>query len=90
MTLVWVQRCIRIVLGGLFVYASWDKIQNPFGFADVVAQYHLLPDALITPFSFVLPWLELITGVCLILGVFVLPASLLVAVMCFMFIVALS
>ena len=32
----------RILLGAVFVYASWDKILDPTTFADIIANYQIV------------------------------------------------
>lgn len=68
---------IRLILGGVFVYASVDKIIHPAAFAEAVYNYQILPDALINLTAIVLPWLELILGAFLILGLWLPGAALL-------------
>jgi uncharacterized membrane protein YphA (DoxX/SURF4 family) len=68
----------RLILGGIFVYASIDKIFHPAAFADAVYNYQILPDSLINLTAIFLPWLELILGGCLIAGVW-LPGVALIA-----------
>jgi len=60
---------VRIILGGVFIYASFDKILNPAAFAEVVYNFQILPGQLINLTAIILPWLELLLGVFLILGV---------------------
>ncbi len=60
----------RLILGGVFVYAAWDKIVHPDQFAQIVLNYKLLPDMAINLLAIFLPWLEMIAGVALILGIF--------------------
>jgi len=67
----------RLFLGGIFVYASFDKILHPFEFAEVVYNYQILPDWLVNLVSILLPWLELLVGLSLILGVW-LPGAVLI------------
>jgi len=64
----------RIVLGIVFVYASYDKILHPAAFAKVIYNYQILPDELVNLSAIFLPWLELIIGSLLIIGVW-LPGS---------------
>lgn len=68
----------RIILGGIFVYASIDKILHPAAFAEAVYNYQILPDSLVNLTAVFLPWLELILGGCLIAGVW-LPGAALIA-----------
>ena len=62
---------IRIVLGSVFLWASFDKIIDPAKFARSIANYHVLPFGIENTVAIVLPWLELFIGSGLILGVMV-------------------
>ena len=68
----------RLVLGGVFIYASLDKIIHPGAFAETVYNYQILPDTLITLTAMILPWLELILGIFLVLGLWLPGAVLLI------------
>jgi len=61
----------RLILGFIFIYFSWDKIIDPSLFAKLVTNYDIVPSNLINIGVLVLPWIELIIGICLILGVFI-------------------
>jgi uncharacterized membrane protein YphA (DoxX/SURF4 family) len=61
----------RLFLGIIFVLASVDKVLHPEAFAEAVYNYQILPDALINLTAIILPWLELILGFLLILGLWV-------------------
>jgi len=67
----------RVFLGGIFVYASHDKIIHPVPFAEIVYNYQILPPLLVNPASLFLPWLELLVGLSLILGIW-LPGAVLI------------
>jgi uncharacterized membrane protein YphA (DoxX/SURF4 family) len=58
----------RIVLGSVFVWASLDKILDPMGFAEVIANYQIAPPILGNPAALILPWIELVCGICMILN----------------------
>ena len=58
----------RFILGGVFVYASFDKILHPAAFAEAVYNYQILPDKLINLTAIVLPCLELVLGIFLIIN----------------------
>jgi uncharacterized membrane protein YphA (DoxX/SURF4 family) len=60
----------RLILGAVFIYASMDKIAHPAAFAKAVYNYQILPDVLINLTAIILPWLELILGLFLIIGLF--------------------
>ena len=58
----------KFILGGVFVYASFDKILHPSAFAEVVYNYNILPDGLINLTAIVLPCMELVLGIFLIIN----------------------
>jgi uncharacterized membrane protein YphA (DoxX/SURF4 family) len=60
----------RLILGVVFIYASMDKIAHPAAFAKDVFNYQILPEFLINVTALVLPWLELILGIFLLIGLF--------------------
>jgi uncharacterized membrane protein YphA (DoxX/SURF4 family) len=64
----------RIVLGGVFLYAGFDKVLHPAAFAEAVFNYQILPDFLVNLTAVILPWLELTLGVLLISGIWI-PGS---------------
>ena len=80
----------RIVLGGIFIYASLDKIAHPAEFAKAIGNYHILPFGLENLLSLTLPWLELLAGVALITGVMIDGAAIMVIIMNIIFIFAIS
>ncbi|NIP33115.1 DoxX family membrane protein [Candidatus Saccharibacteria bacterium] len=62
----------RLLIGLLFVFSGITKLMEPVQeFALQVEQYQLLPQILIMPFAYALPWVELIFGGLLILGIWV-------------------
>jgi cation diffusion facilitator family transporter len=65
---------LRVVLGGVFLYASYDKILNPQAFAQAVYNYQILPEAAVNLTALALPWLELLLGLCLVFA-FWLPGA---------------
>lgn len=62
--------CARLILGVVFIYASIDKIIHPADFAKAVYNYQILPGFLVSLAAIILPWLELVLGLFLIIGVF--------------------
>ncbi len=80
----------RICLGLMFIYASLDKIAHPEEFAKQIGYYKALPFGLENVLAIVLPWTELIVGICLIAGLLVDGATLLSIIMMLVFILAIS
>jgi len=74
----WAMLAFRVVLGLVFVVASWSKIWSPEAFAEAIHRYRILPDLLVGPVALALPWLELLLGIFLILGCW-LPGAVLLS-----------
>jgi uncharacterized membrane protein YphA (DoxX/SURF4 family) len=86
----WVELLCRLLVGGVFVYASIDKILYPVEFAKVVYNYQMLPVALSNLVAMSLPWLELFAGLALLMGVLRKESALILSGLLVLFIVALS
>jgi uncharacterized membrane protein YphA (DoxX/SURF4 family) len=85
---------VSIGLGALFIYASLDKIAHPLDFARIVYRYRLAgPSATLgvvpaNVFAVVLPWLEALTGVLLITGLWRREAAAISGALLVMFLLA--
>lgn len=75
----------RLVLGGIFIYASMDKIAFPKAFVEIVNNYGILPVSLAKLVAVSLPWLELILGIFLITGIFIRESSFLLSLLILIF-----
>jgi uncharacterized membrane protein YphA (DoxX/SURF4 family) len=80
----------RVVLGAIFVYSSFDKMANPEAFLKIIDNYRLLPVQLQNPMAIFLPWLELITGLLLIVGKWEKASLLIYNILMIIFVIALS
>jgi putative oxidoreductase len=58
----------RMLLGAIFIYAGLCKIFNPEQFAQAVMNYRIVPLVSVNLFAIVLPWLELVSGIFLLVG----------------------
>ena len=56
----------------------------------IIANYAILPDFLVTLPALVLPWLELVAGLCLAAGLWTRSSALLLSLLLLVFIVALG
>jgi uncharacterized membrane protein YphA (DoxX/SURF4 family) len=74
----WAYLTLRVFLGGIFIWASIDKIIDPQAFARVIENYQLLPVYLVNAAALFLPWLEAVCGFLLITGQFVRGSALIV------------
>lgn len=84
---------LRLALGGLFVFAAYNKIGNIQAFAFAIKGFKVL-DAethgqLIISAAYTIPWIEMIAGVMLILGLKARAAAAALGIMLLVFIAAL-
>lgn len=79
---------LRLLLGALFIYASYDKIAHPHQFAIAVRAYKIIPVEYSNLFALMLAWSEMIAGALIIAGVFTRQAASAIFIMLFMFIAA--
>ena len=81
---------VRLFIGIIFIYASLDKIQSPAQFARIIYNYHIMPGMLINILALLLPWIEIISGMLLIAGIYKEGSILIINVMVLVFIVAIG
>jgi putative oxidoreductase len=74
----WIEIACRWILGITFIYASYYKIMSPTDFAKMVYGYNLFPEVLINLIAIVLPFVELISGLSLLLGIYPRSAALII------------
>jgi uncharacterized membrane protein YphA (DoxX/SURF4 family) len=90
------QWALGAALGAVFIYASWDKIAQPGEFARIVYHYQLIGPSQALGYvpanllAVTLPWLELVTGALLMVGLWRREAAAVAALMLVSFIVAVS
>jgi uncharacterized membrane protein YphA (DoxX/SURF4 family) len=86
----WLTIRVQIALGVIFVVAALPKIVDPPSFAHMIYNYKLIPWALINPMALVMPWIELLCGLALILGIWKGTARAIIAALLLTFIIAIS
>ncbi len=86
----WLELAGRWFLGITFLYACSHKIPAPDYFAKIIYGYYLFPDFTINLIAIILPFLELFSGVALILGIYPRSAAVITNGMLLAFIIALS
>ena len=86
----WIELAARWILGLTFIYASLHKILSPADFAKIVYGYNLFPVVLINLIAIILPFMELITGLALIFGIYPRSAAIIINGLLLTYIVALS
>ena len=80
----------RVLLGGVFGYAAFSKLVDMRQFAEEIANYQMLPAALVPALAAAVVGVELVCALLLVLGLRARAASLLVALLLLVFIGALS
>jgi len=75
-SILWV---FRFVVGGVFIWAGLLKILDPLKFSQNIANYHVFSRDLSFLIALVLPWLEVLCGILVILGIFRPASSLLLS-----------
>lgn len=86
----WLSTTARLFLAGVFVWAGWPKLLDPDGTVRSVRAFQLLPEALVPPFGYALPVVELAVAVLLVVGLFTRAAAVVYAVMMVMFLVGIG
>jgi putative oxidoreductase len=61
---VW--RIVDLIVGGIFIYAGAIKVLDPVRFAIDIDNYKILPWTISVGLAFYLPWLEMFSGLALI------------------------
>jgi uncharacterized membrane protein YphA (DoxX/SURF4 family) len=69
----------RLLIGGIFIYTGVPKTLRPDDFSRLVAGYRVLDPDLVNLAGIIMPWLELITGACLVIGLIPRSAALVAA-----------
>lgn len=80
----------RLAIGIIFIYASLDKIAHPAEFAKIIYGYRLLPLVAINAVAILLPWLELVAGGMIVLGLLTRGSALTLTAMLAVFTAALA
>ncbi|QNN53440.1 MauE/DoxX family redox-associated membrane protein [Nocardioides mesophilus] len=86
----WIGVGARLVVGGVWLVAGLLKIPDPAENVRAVRAYRLLPETVVPLVGHALPVLEILVGVCLLLGLLVRANAVLSAVLLLGFIVGIS
>lgn len=62
---------IRLGLGGILLWSGVAKLRQPYDFLSNVYQYELLGPKMGMAVAMILPWVEVVIGLCLLAGLFV-------------------
>jgi uncharacterized membrane protein YphA (DoxX/SURF4 family) len=89
----WVDHAVlvlRVALGAIFLVAGAAKIGHAAYFAAQIAGFRILPSEVIAPMALVLPFLEVMLGGYLVLGLFTRASAWIAALMLMLFDLAIA
>jgi putative oxidoreductase len=86
----WLTIRVQLALGAIFIVAALPKLTDPPSFAHMIYNYRILPGGLINISALTMPWIELLAGLALVLGVWKRPARWIITAMLVTFIIAIS
>jgi uncharacterized membrane protein YphA (DoxX/SURF4 family) len=84
----WTIRISRILLGLVFIAAALPKIGDAASFAAQIHNYRMVPVVFENVMGILIPWIELVVGLALVLGVRARAGSLAAGVLMIIFTVA--
>ena len=84
---VWV---CRLVVAAVLIFAAVQKIWMPLEFARLIREYHLLPDQVLNLVAVVLPWLEIVCGLCFLSGFWLMGTAVLLSSLNIIFVIAIA
>ncbi|MBV8582131.1 MAG: DoxX family membrane protein, partial [Candidatus Eremiobacteraeota bacterium] len=71
----WFILIVRVVIGLIFIVAGAAKVGHAAEFAAQIAGFRILPQVVIAPMALALPFLEILLGGYLIIGLFTRAAA---------------
>lgn len=86
----WLTIRVQLALGVIFIVAALPKIVDPPSFAHMIYNYRIVPGSLVNLSALAMPWVELLCGVALALGLWRGTARTIIAAMLVTFIIAIS
>ena len=86
----WIGLVARLLTGGVWLVAGGLKLLHPADSVRAVRAYDLLPEAIVPTVGQLLPVVEVVIGLCLVLGVLTRSASLVSALLFMAFIIGIS
>lgn len=79
---------LRLALAGVFGFAAWVKLNDPQEFLTSIKGFQLLPDHLLAPNAYLVPWTEVVCCILLLIGWRAQAAALVLWTMLVVFIAA--
>lgn len=79
------QFVVRCIVGGIFIIAALSKINSVGDFAQSILNYRVIPEMPALFVATILPWLELVCGVALVIGVYQRTSAIIISVLLLIF-----
>ena len=79
---------LRVGMAAVFIGAAVPKLLEPDLFASNIFNYQMLPPWGVNALAIGLPWLELVVGICLLLGLWTRASALIVSGLMVVFVIA--
>jgi uncharacterized membrane protein YphA (DoxX/SURF4 family) len=86
----WLTIRVQIALGAIFIAAALPKIIDPPSFAHMIYNYRIVPGSLVNLSALVMPWVEVLAGLALILGIWLRPARWIITLLLLTFMIAIT
>ena len=86
----WLGTAARLVTGGVWIWAALLKLPDPDQSVLAIRAYELLPGDSATPVGHLLPILELVVGLCLVVGLLTRGSAVISGVLFIAFIVGIA
>ena len=86
----WLALAARLVIGGVWIYAGAVKLPDPAQSVEAVRAYQLLPGDTASTVGQLLPVVEVVVGICLVLGLFTRAFAVLSALLFVVFIAGIA
>ena len=86
----WIGLAARLVTGGVWIVAGLIKLPDPAGSVRAVRAYDLLPESVVPTVGLVLPLLEVVVGICLVLGLLTRTMAVVSALLFVAFIIGIA
>jgi uncharacterized membrane protein YphA (DoxX/SURF4 family) len=86
----WVGLLLRLVVGGVWIFAAAIKLPDPAQSVAAVRAYDLLPESVVPTVGHLLPVLEVVLGTLLVLGLLTRGAAVVSALLLVAFIIGIA
>lgn len=86
----WIGLVLRLVVGGVWIAAAVVKLPDPAQSVAAVRAYQLLPSSVVPTVGQLLPVVELVVGICLVIGLLTRGAAVVSALLFLAFIIGIS